>query len=117
MVVGFGPCRCRLDPAVTPKLQARSDLMHLDERLLRLLPALFGIAPLTTQSVEYHFCFYHGGGLTMMRHDCTQAFDRCGFTQERYAVHLEPRSESPGDGLASVYDTTCPMKSDIAGFW
>lgn len=58
---GFWPYCCRLGPVVTPKLQARSDLLHLYGRPLRMLPALFGIAPLTTQLVEYHFCFYDGG--------------------------------------------------------
>lgn len=78
---------------LTPTLQARNDLMHLDERLLRLLPALFRIAPLTTQLVEYHFCFHHGGLTrarldrwagtdTTMRHDRTYVLDHCGFTQE-----------------------------------
>lgn len=94
-LLGFSPYRCRLRPAVTPKVQARSDLLHLDERPLhlRMLPVLFGIAPLRTQLVEYHFSFYNGGGSTRarldrwagtdttLRIDCPYVIDRCAFTQ------------------------------------
>lgn len=92
-LLGFWPYRCRLRPAVTPKLQARSDLLHLYERPLRMLPALFRVVPLTTQLVEHHFCFYNGGGSatsrldrwagtdTTMRIDCSWVIDLCGFTQ------------------------------------
>lgn len=72
--LGFWPCYGRLRPAVTPNLQARSDL-HLYEPQLRMLPAPFGIAPLTTRLLEYHFCFHNGGGSTRARLDCWAGTD------------------------------------------
>lgn len=102
---------------MTPKLHARSDLMHPEERLLRLLPVAAWDCTIHNPAVRISFLLllrrrvtrarldcWAGTG-TNMRHDCKYVFDCCGLTQELYVVHLEPRSESPGDWLASVYDT------------